>query len=194
MSSPLTPEVLSSLKALAEKATAGPWTVEAIGDGLVNRFVDGPGGETVAKVYEPKDRDYLAALSPEVVLALAEAAEERDRLRVYSMAVQEERLAAAVMCNDARTERDQARADLEHEKLAHSVTLAIANQRDAAHERADEAEIEAGRLRAELAKREAQDVMHERTAEAVWQLIDVEALRAEGFEDVAEAIERAARG
>jgi hypothetical protein len=75
----------------------------------------------------------------------------------------------------------------ERERAARSALEVALAERDTLRRERDEA-------RAELTKREAQDVAHMRNAEAVWQLLDVETLRAEGFEDVADAIERAARG
>lgn len=77
----LTPEMLARLEEYARAATPGPWSLNggtaAIAATYGRRKIYAvPAGGT----YPAADAKHIAAASPDVVLALVEAARERDRL------------------------------------------------------------------------------------------------------------------
>ena len=83
----LTPEKLAELRRLAEAATPGPWRTEYLmgaGNDLLTAIIAGRAtpddlrviGSTLAE----RDGQFIAAANPSVVLALLDAAAERDAL------------------------------------------------------------------------------------------------------------------
>ena len=83
----MTPEIQAELRRLAEAATPGPWRTEYLmgaGNDLLTAIVAGRAtpddlrviGSTLAE----RDGKFIAAANPAVVLALLDAAAERDRL------------------------------------------------------------------------------------------------------------------
>ena len=97
MTAELTPEGLAELRRLAEAATPGPWVsgdprfglgnaqcIVSISDRAMGRDIQGP-------TLRPAqfDVEYIAAANPAVVLALLDAADERDALAAKVEAVRE---------------------------------------------------------------------------------------------------------
>ena len=93
----LTPETLAELRRLAEAATPGPWVsgdpgfgpgnaqcIVSISDRAMGQDIQGP-------TLRPAqfDVEYIAAANPDVVLALHDAAAERDALAAKVEAVRE---------------------------------------------------------------------------------------------------------
>lgn len=68
----MTPDQITALRALASRATPGPWRRAEHSERFVEA-VDAP--EAVAKAYRVEDTEYLAALAPEVVIGLLDEIE-----------------------------------------------------------------------------------------------------------------------
>lgn len=96
---------LSKLRELAEKATPGPWVEEPHTNAIISpeaEYADGTPAAVAETVYMAEDRAYLAAVSPDSILALLKRLDVAER----------EREEARAECRTLRGERNTFEDDL----------------------------------------------------------------------------------
>lgn len=123
---------VKALRALATAATPGPWRTESGGGGWTN--VHAPLGVLVSESMQSADALFIAALSPDVVLALLDRLERAERAPAVSRDAGE--IVDAVL-----SATGDSGEDLPPRVLAEAVRI-VQRALDAAEERGAEAERE----------------------------------------------------